>query len=170
MRSSARPARSGLKFFSSLIPVLEAVKKSKHTRLSYAISTMSKNEKETGLGERLRGSGRVKVINRRQMILRPTDAEALVEADHPVRAIWELTGWLKRLSAIKAYGFTGFHLEHSGPWFGPDHSQPVTLEAKMKCGLYIESSIEFFTASSQINYLKMAPTYTSEKGSHLHRR
>ncbi len=37
---------------------------------------------------------RVKTINRNQMLLRPTDVEALVEAGHPVRAIWELTGGL----------------------------------------------------------------------------
>lgn len=55
---------------------------------------MSKNEKEMGLREELNGSPRVKVINRRQMMLRPTDVDGLVEADHPVRAIWELTGRL----------------------------------------------------------------------------
>jgi transposase len=37
---------------------------------------------------------RVKTINRHQMLLRPTDVEALVEAGHAVRAIWELTGRL----------------------------------------------------------------------------
>jgi hypothetical protein len=33
---------------------------------------------------------RVKPTNRAQLILRPVDVERLVEADHPVRAIWEL--------------------------------------------------------------------------------
>jgi transposase len=33
---------------------------------------------------------RVKPINRAQLVLRPVDVERLVEADHPVRAIWEL--------------------------------------------------------------------------------
>ena len=37
---------------------------------------------------------RLKPINRQQSVLRPVDVEQLVEADHPVRAIWELMGRL----------------------------------------------------------------------------
>jgi transposase len=37
---------------------------------------------------------RLKPINRRQLILRPTDVETLIEEDHPARAIWELVGRL----------------------------------------------------------------------------
>jgi hypothetical protein len=40
----------------------------------------------------------------------------------------------------------------------------------MKCGLYIESSIEFFTASSQIYHSKLAPIYSGENGPLSHRR
>jgi hypothetical protein len=49
---------------------------------------------EAELAEESSGKPRVKVIDRRQMMLRPTDVEGLVEADHPARAIWELTGRL----------------------------------------------------------------------------
>jgi transposase len=35
---------------------------------------------------------RRKEINRQQLLLRPVEVEKLVEADHPVRAIWELVG------------------------------------------------------------------------------
>jgi transposase len=35
---------------------------------------------------------RLKFINRQQQLLHPIDVERLVEADHPVRAIWELVG------------------------------------------------------------------------------
>jgi transposase len=35
---------------------------------------------------------RLKFINRQQQLLHPIDVEQLVEADHPVRAIWELVG------------------------------------------------------------------------------
>ena len=35
---------------------------------------------------------RLKSINRQQQLLHPIDVERLVEADHPVRAIWELVG------------------------------------------------------------------------------
>ena len=35
---------------------------------------------------------RLKYINRQQQLLHPIDVERLVEADHPVRAIWELVG------------------------------------------------------------------------------
>lgn len=44
-------------------------------------------EEQEPVGER---KVRVKQINRAQMVLRPVDVERLVEADHPVRAIWEL--------------------------------------------------------------------------------
>jgi transposase len=56
------------------------------------------------LGERVEGSiidagvgngpikPRLKPINRQQMMMRSIDIEKLVEADHPVRAIWEMLG------------------------------------------------------------------------------
>jgi len=37
---------------------------------------------------------RLKPINRKQLLLRPIDVEALVPVDHEVRAIWEFTGHL----------------------------------------------------------------------------
>ena len=37
---------------------------------------------------------RLKAINRKQLLLRPIDVEALVPLDHEVRAIWEFTGHL----------------------------------------------------------------------------
>jgi transposase len=37
---------------------------------------------------------RLKVINRNQFLLRPVDVEQLVPYDHPVRAIWEFTGYM----------------------------------------------------------------------------
>jgi len=37
---------------------------------------------------------RLKTVNRRQLLLRTVDVEQLVEADHTVRAIWELVGRL----------------------------------------------------------------------------
>jgi transposase len=37
---------------------------------------------------------RLKVVNRRQMVLRAVDVEKLIEPDHPARAIWELVGRL----------------------------------------------------------------------------
>lgn len=48
---------------------------------------------------------RLKPINRQQSVLRPVDVEQLVEADHPVRALWELLGRLlpeSFLAGIKA--------------------------------------------------------------------
>jgi transposase len=55
---------------------------------------MDKHREKAGLREDVSGSRRVKVINRQQMVLRPTNVEGLVDTDHPVRAIWELTGRL----------------------------------------------------------------------------
>ena len=46
------------------------------------------------MSEESRGTPRMKVINRRQMLMRPVNVEELVEADHPVRAIWDLVGRL----------------------------------------------------------------------------
>jgi transposase len=37
---------------------------------------------------------RVKAVDRKQMVLCPTDVESLVSYDHEVRAIWELVGRL----------------------------------------------------------------------------
>ena len=55
---------------------------------------MSKNENNSELREGLNANPKLKVINRQQMMLRAIDVEGLVEADHAVRAIWELTGRL----------------------------------------------------------------------------
>ena len=44
--------------------------------------------------EECSGRPRMKVINCRQMLMRAVDVEELVEADHPVRAIWALVGQL----------------------------------------------------------------------------
>ncbi len=46
------------------------------------------------MSEESRGTPRMKVINRRQMLMRPVNVEELVEADHPVRALWHLVGRL----------------------------------------------------------------------------
>ncbi len=40
------------------------------------------------------GKPRLKEVNRKQLILRPMDVEELVSVDHPVRAIWAMTGRL----------------------------------------------------------------------------
>ncbi len=47
----------------------------------------------SGQGE-AQGRARCRVINRDQLFFRSVDVEKLVEADHPVRAIWELVGRL----------------------------------------------------------------------------
>ena len=44
--------------------------------------------------EEERGEPRLKRVNRNQLLLRTVDVEQLVEADHAVRAIWELVGRL----------------------------------------------------------------------------
>lgn len=48
---------------------------------------------------------RLKPVNRQQMIMRAVDIEQLIEADHPARAIWELTGkvdWSRFYASIQA--------------------------------------------------------------------
>jgi len=43
-------------------------------------------------GEETRPQPRLRTVDRCQMVLRPTDVEQLIEADHPARAIWEIVG------------------------------------------------------------------------------
>ena len=45
---------------------------------------------------------RLKAINRRQMRLHPVEVERLVEADHAVRAIWDLIAISSMATALKA--------------------------------------------------------------------
>ena len=40
----------------------------------------------------LRPKPRVRIIDRRQRVLRPMEVEQLIPPDHPARAIWELVG------------------------------------------------------------------------------
>jgi transposase len=47
-----------------------------------------------GLGVEAKPAVRRKPINRQQLLLRPVEVEKLIEEGHPVRAIWELVGWL----------------------------------------------------------------------------
>jgi transposase len=44
--------------------------------------------------DKVEGKPRYKPIERNQMMIRPVDIQRLVEADHPVRGIWEMTGAL----------------------------------------------------------------------------
>ena len=43
-------------------------------------------------GEETRPQPRLRTVDRDQMVLRPTNVEQLIEADHPARAIWEIVG------------------------------------------------------------------------------
>jgi transposase len=52
-------------------------------------------------GEERNKAPRLKAINRQQMVMRTIDVERLVESDHEVRAIWEMTG---RLDLAGYYG------------------------------------------------------------------
>jgi len=42
--------------------------------------------------EETRPQPRLRTVDRDQMVLRPTNVEQLIEADHPARAIWEIVG------------------------------------------------------------------------------
>jgi len=44
--------------------------------------------------EEARKSPRVRLVNRRQLLMRTIDVERLIEEDHPARAVWEFTGRL----------------------------------------------------------------------------
>ena len=43
-------------------------------------------------GEETRPQPRLRTVDRGQMVLRPTDVEQLIEAEHPARAMWEIVG------------------------------------------------------------------------------
>src|SRR5208283_4265562 len=55
--------------------------------------TVKESKPDGGLHES-EPAPRLKTINRKQLLLRPIDVEALVPLDHEVRAIWEFTGHL----------------------------------------------------------------------------
>ncbi|MGD0230873.1 MAG: hypothetical protein ABSC19_11010 [Syntrophorhabdales bacterium] len=55
--------------------------------------TVQGSKPDAGLPER-DALPRLKRINRKQLLLKPIDVEALVPEDHDVRAIWEFTGHL----------------------------------------------------------------------------
>jgi transposase len=54
-----------------------------------------------------RGAPRVQRANRDQILLRPTDLDSLIPADHPVRAVWafveglDLSAWYERIRAVE---------------------------------------------------------------------
>lgn len=53
----------------------------------------------------LKGAPRLKVVDRRQLMLRVVDVEQLIEEDHPARAIWAFTGrmdWKGFYASIQA--------------------------------------------------------------------
>jgi transposase len=65
---------------------------------------------EPGMAEaenQQKAKARLKPIDRRQMVMRTIDMEKLVEADHPVRAIWEMLGqvdldpFMRRVRAVE---------------------------------------------------------------------
>ena len=65
---------------------------------------------EPGMAEaenQQKAKARLKPIDRRQMVMRTIDMEKLVEADHPVRAIWEMLGqvdldpFMRRVRALE---------------------------------------------------------------------
>lgn len=76
-------------------------------------------------GEEARSLPRLRTVDRCQMVLRPTNVEQLIEADHPARAIWEivgqqnLDGFYGAIEAVEGVGALGV---------GPAPSdQPVDL-------------------------------------------
>ena len=85
---------------------------------------------------------RLKPINRQQRVLRPVDVEQLVEADHPVRAIWELMGRLlpesfwrrpvhrrpRRLGSLTTVPLVGGGIASAAPTTSP--AAPMSSAAK----------------------------------------
>ena len=60
---------------------------------------------------------RLKAIDRRQMRLHPVEVERLVEADHAVRAIWELVLPWRKCSTISLSACVSFvEGETAFPW------------------------------------------------------
>jgi transposase len=64
-------------------------------------------EKKDSSGKPPTGKPRLKPINRQQLLMRSIDVEALIEADHPARAIWEmleqvdLSGFEQKIRAVE---------------------------------------------------------------------
>jgi transposase len=56
------------------------------------LAKMTKEQESAGSTTTEKAKPRFKPVNRQQLLMRTVDVERLVEADHPVRAIWEMMG------------------------------------------------------------------------------
>ena len=62
-------------------------------------------------GEDLKGTPRLKRVDRQQLMFRAVDVEQLIEEDHPARAIWAFTGrmdWSRFHASIQAAATASF--------------------------------------------------------------
>jgi transposase len=115
--------------------------------------------REEELKPETRGRPRTKVINRRQLLMRPINVEELVEGDHAVRAIWDLVG---RLDLSRFYGeIEAVEGEAGRPALDPHlmislwiygYSQGVSSarEISRLCGYH--PGYQWLTAMEPVNY------------------
>ena len=115
---------------------------------------------------------RLKAINRKQLLLRPVDVEALVPLDHEVRAIWEFTGHLDLSSYYETIhsvegkaGCTAFDPRLLLSLWIYAYSKGVGSAREISRLCEYDPAYQWLTAMEPINYHTLADFRSSHKDS-----
>jgi transposase len=102
---------------------------------------------------------RLKSINRQQQLLHPIDVERLVEADHPVRAIWELVGrmslegYYQSIGAVEgAAGREAFDPQLLISVWIYAYSQKVSSAREIARRCHYDPAYQWLTGLEAVNY------------------
>lgn len=102
---------------------------------------------------------RLKYINRQQQLLHPIDVERLVEADHPVRAIWELVGrmnldgYYESIEAVEgAAGREAFDPQLLISVWIYAYSQKVSSAREIARRCHYDPAYQWLTGLEAVNY------------------
>lgn len=128
---------------------------------------VERSEKSSGIPnpaeDRLPRIPRLKPVDRQQMMLRMVDVEQLIEADHPARAIWELTGrmnWSGFYTSIQAVeGVAGRQAWDprllSSVWiYAYSRGIGSAREVARRCGY--DPGFQWLTGLTEVNYHTLA--------------
>jgi len=119
--------------------------------------------KPIGEKREARGIPRLKAVDRQQLIFRMVDVEALIEDDHPARAIWAFTGqmdWSRFCSSIQAVegvaGRAAWDPRLLGSLWIYAYSRGIgsAREIARRCGY--DPAFQWLTGLQEVNYHTVA--------------
>jgi transposase len=109
------------------------------------------------------GAPRFKSINRQQLMLRTVDVEALIEEDHPARAIWAFTGrmdWRRFYSRIQAVqgvaGRAAWDPRLLGSLWIYAYSRGIGSAREIARRCAYDPAFQWLTGLQEVNYHTMA--------------